>query len=670
MNREEGCCSGDIRNTIITRVVFESSEQKTHTHVVRRKTPLSKNFIDFKATSLVNGSSRRMASERSSEEYSVKASTGGRVGHTLLSLAIPGDSDPIRSPVRSAVYRTLTPGFGVGGGSSRRKGKPYRCPEGYQYGGRFTDSRLSTCGVKLFDIPSPLGMLISALAKKFRTRAADPITGNPITGGEYPDSLIESRKPQIPKVSKDNSRLADVRIKEMKQSIATHPAKTARMVRRDGFLLEPVVSAKVLREIPDNRDMEGATYILSAFGPQDIGNDELGMLSNSGVRSVVYVTPSGSSLTIEKARQLTVGERRKLGKTVTISMAQNNSKDPSARLKYLANEMGDGISYSEEFVNIKNPNEIKNNKPRWASEVFNKKNITKPIGEDGTLSRETVSSAAMSKKISSLAEAIEFVNNGGSLARIDPKILQRVLAKTNFVKKEKISQSQNLLTISNGKYFEYTNPKQFQHIGERFASDLQEHLGLPSPDVIFSGPQGDKRRYMRQDVETAMPGSVFNPNVKLYDLDPKDVAKMMISDFLTDQRERDLSSVYGMQTVDGVVPMLAQNTTSGLTDLSKIEIAKRTKMNILEFYKEIGKINYSDYYKELKIEQQIIFKKVVESMLKRARSFKVNDLRSRMALDGLSAGELAHIKIIDRLFEIRVESLSSQKKKLVELLGG
>jgi hypothetical protein len=104
--------------------------------------------------------------------------------------------------------------------------------------------------------------------------------------------------------------------------------------------------------------------------------------------------------------------------------------------------------------------------------------------------------------------------------------------------------------------------------------------------------------------------------------------------------------------------------------LSKIEITKRTKMNILEFYGEAGKIDYSDYYKELKIEQQIIFKKAIESMLKRARSFRVDDLRSRMALDGLSTGELTHIKIIDRLFEIRVESLSSQKKKLIELLGG
>ena len=662
------CCQ-DTEKTLITRVILHSPTHSTL--VMRKKTPLTKNFIDFKATSIINGASRRAAGERNTQvsDYSVKASSAGRLGHTLLSLAIPGDSDPIRSPVRSAIYRTLTPGFGRGGSSGKRRNKPYRCPEGYQYGGRFTDSRLSTCGVKLFDIPSPLGLALAAL-KKFRSRLDDPITGNPLTGGPYPESLIDARKPQIPKVSTSNGRLADIKIKEMKGGIASHPLKTARMVRRDGFVLEPVVSAKVLREIPDNRDMDGATYIMSAFGSGDIGGDELGMLSNSGIQRIIYVTPSGSSLTIEKRRQLTVGERRKFGKTINVAMSQNNSKDPAAKLKFLSNEMGDGVGYSEEFTNIKNPNEIKNGRPRWATEVFNRKKASKVSGPSGSPSRETVSTNANSKKISSVAEAIEFLSVGGSLSAIDPKILPRVLSQNKSIVRKKIANSQSLITIGQDKYFEYTNPKPFQHIAERFASDIQEHLGLVSPDVIFSSPQGEKRRYIRQDVETALKGAVFNPNVQFNDLKPEDVAKMMIADFLTDQRQRDLSTVYGMQTMDGVTPMLAVNTTSGLVDLDKIQITKRTKMNIAEFYQESGKINYSDYYQQLKIEQQLLFRKVVESLLKRARSFKINELRTRMDNDGLSVGELAHIKIVEKLFTARVDSLSTQKKKLIEMLKG
>ena len=51
-----------------------------------------------------------------------------------------------------------------------------------------------------------------------------------------------------------------------------------RMVRRDGFILEPVVSPKVLITIPDNRDMEGAAYILNANDVSTLGGEELGLL--------------------------------------------------------------------------------------------------------------------------------------------------------------------------------------------------------------------------------------------------------------------------------------------------------------------------------------------------------------------------------------------------------
>ena len=669
MSDTESCC-GDIRRTLVTRVILHTVNEKDFTQVIRAKSRLLGETIDFKAIAVMNGSSRRASEERGSGSNQ-KRSSGGKLGHTLLSLALPGDTDPLRSPVRSAVYRTLTPGFGVGGGiSPKKRNEAYRCPEGYQYGGRFTDSRLSTCGAKLFDIPSPLGALIGAIGAAFRSRLPDPITGNILGAGEMPDTLIEARKPQIPKVSAENGRLAEIRIKEMKNSISTHPAKTARMVRKDGFVLEPVVPPKVLRAIPDNRDMEGATYLMSAFGASDIGGEEIGMLSNTGIKSIVYITPSGSTLTIEKRRPLTVGERRKLGKTVTQAMQQNNSKDPAAKLKYLALEMGDGIGYSEDFNNLKNPNEVLSGRPRWASEVFKNTRVKKPVGSSGMQSRETVSSAAVKKKIKSLDEAMAFIMGGGSLSQISPELIPKVLSQSSIINREKISANQNMVTVGSSKYFEYTSPKSFQHIAERFASDIQEHLGLVSPDVIFYGSASDKRKYLREDVETALQGSVFNPNVQFNDLKPEDVAKMMIADFLTDQRERNLSSVYGMQTAEGLVPMLAQNTTSALVDLSKVQITKRTKMNIADFYEETGKIDYSSYYMELRLEQQLLFRRTVEALLKRARSFKLNDLKSRLSVDGLSAGELSHLNIVDKLFEARVNSLSTQKKKLIEALKG
>lgn len=639
---------------------------------IRSSFATSRNVIDFKALSMRNGLVKRLSRSRApiSEIQTKQSSALRTVARSAARIAVPGDIDPLKSPVRSAIYRTLTPG--LPGGSLSVPTKPnrgYRCPEGYQYGGRFTDSRLSTCGAKLFDIPSPLGLALSALRRAARgIKPGEPITGNILGGGPMPESIIDSRRPQIPKVSNPNPSAVAQQTKQLITDISKHGSKVSRMVRKDGFILEPVVPPKVLRAIPDNRDMEGATYLLSAFSVPDIGNDELGMLSNTGIKSLIYVTPSGSTLTIEKRRPLTVGERRKLGKTVTQAMAQDNSKDPAARLKYLANEMGDGIGYSETFENIGNPNQILKGKPRWAGEVFKPRKGGTKLQEAGP-SRQTVSNAATGKKITSVDQAIEAIVNGESLSRIDSSIMPQVLARSKVVQRNKINNEQSLITIGSEKYLEYLKPKKFQHLGERFASDLQEHLGLASPDILMADKPGEVRRYLRQDIEATIPGSKFNPNRKMLDFRPQDVARMMIADLLSDQRDRQLSSVYALDTPDGPIPVLAQNTTSGLTDLSDVDITKRMKMNIADFYESSNQINYSKYYKELKLEQQIQYRNFIDQLLRRARSFKLKELQSRLAIDGLTSGEKAHISIINRIYEARVDLLDTQKKTLIELLN-
>ena len=662
----DDCCKKE--NVIITRVMFSSSgEEKPEP--IRQSLATTQNIVDFKALSARNGIARKMsANKRLGQSISVKASN---VARSAARIAIPGDIDPIRSPIRSAIYRTITPGVGLGGISAPGKqNRGYRCPEGYQYGGRFTDSRLSTCGAKLFDIPSVLGYAISEIRRAARGPGKpDPVTGNPLGAGQMPESLIQSRKAQIPKVSNPNPMAVAQQAKQLVRDLSQHKAKVARMVRRDGFVLEPVVPPSVLRAIPDNRDMEGATYLMSAFGAPDIGGEEIGMLSNTGINSIVYVTPSGSTITIEKKRQLTVGERRKLGKTVNVAMQQNNSRDPSAKLKYLANEMGDGIGYSESFENIKNPNEIIQGRPKWATQVFKNPKFKKPIDEQLS-ARQTVSAAATSKKIKSIDEAIEAIVNGASLSTIDSSIMPEVLARSRVVQRNKINAEQYLISAGTEKYLEYVKPKSFQHLAERFASDLQEHLGLASPDIILSSKPGDKRRYMRQDVETVIPGSTFNPNRKMEDFSPQDVARMMISDLLTDQRERQLSSIYALDTAKGPVPVMTQNTTSGLIELDKVGITERTKMGIKDFYEGATQIDYSDYYQKLKIEQQIAYRNFIDNLLNRARSFKMKELVSRLSIDGLSEAEASHIKIIDRIFEVRVGILKSQKNDLLNLLKG
>jgi hypothetical protein len=454
----------------------------------------------------------------------------------------------------------------------------------------------------------------------------------------------------------------------MINGLSTAQSPTARMVRRDGFVLQPVVPARVLRSIPDNRDMEGAAYLLSVMNARGFGKDEIGMLSNTGVKSVTFVLPGGSTISLAKARDLTVGERRKLGKTIRVAESMATPKDPTGNMKYIADEMGDGIAYSESFINIKNPNEIVNGKPKWVNYAFSKANM--PKNPEPETARETISNAAVGKKIKSIDEAIEHLANGGSLSEISPEILAKVLAKKDLVQIQKMNNNQSIVIINGQKYIMYSPKSGYAHLAERFASDVQQHLRLESPDVYLVGGQGDKRKYLMQNVESALPGSVFNPNAKMTDFKPEDVAKMLVADFLTDQRTRGLDSVNALTTPDGEVPMFGQNPTSGLIDLSKIEITKRMKMSIADFYNSGTQINYSEYYQTLKIEQQLAFRRAIEQAISRAKAFRVAELKRRLGADGLSVGEIDHFKILEKIYSSRLAILSSSKKMLLNYLKG
>ena len=77
------------------------------------------------------------------------SSRTGRVAQSIGSIAVPGDMSDVRSPVRSTVYETLTPGGGGGGsgrtrrllgrtiGRGRGATEVLRCPSGFENGGRF-----------------------------------------------------------------------------------------------------------------------------------------------------------------------------------------------------------------------------------------------------------------------------------------------------------------------------------------------------------------------------------------------------------------------------------------------------------------------------------------------------------------------------------------------------
>lgn len=648
-----------------TRVILKKSTESTPNNILRTKTLNRAEIREFKAIAMVTGYGKKL------REIQVK-----KLGHTLLSLAIPGDSDPIRSPVRSAVYRTITPGKPGVGGSRPGENRGYRCPEGYQFGGRFTDSRLSTCGAKLFDIPSPLGLAIGALVRAGRSPKGKPASGRILGPGEYIDSPVISRAPnvQIPKVSTANASARSNGVAEMVRQLGGVDTRHSRLVRRDGFVLEPVVPASVLRAIPDNRDMEGATYIQSALGQTEFGRDELGLLSNTGVNQLLYVTPGGNTFSLQKVRELTVGERRKLGRTVNTANSIDVSLDPTARLKYVANETGDGIRYTENFPNIKNPHQVifrgGKNREKWVDETFGAtRNRMKPIGTQNLSTRETDTFAGISGKITNVDEAIAHINGGGNMADISPAVLAKVLATNGLFKETKLSANASMIDLGSRKYIYNKRPGKYEALSERFSEDVQQFLGLESPDVFLVG-SGDRRKYLREDVQSAMLGATVDRNASWKDFTPEDVAKLLVADLVTDQRVRTPDSVVAMRRGDRVVPMSAMNVSGSLMSLDSIEIAKRQKMKIDDLLSQSIMSEYSKYYQQLKSDQQAQMRKYISQLLARAKKFNLSQYRTRLSNDGkLSDGEKIHIEIIAKLFKQRVEQLSNSGQSIREALG-
>jgi hypothetical protein len=669
--KQSKCCPNT--EVVVRRFILDhQSKSFSAGSIFYMNSVLTPNIVSFKALSHANG-------VRNS--YNVKRvgliGSSGRIGQTVQaagSYALPGDISPLRSPIRSGLFTAITPGL-PGGGRPRMstRDRTARCPEGYQYGGRFTDNEMSTCGAQLFDIPGPLGLAISAIRRVLRVGARaleNSLEGNPLGAGDYGDSGIDARRPQIPRVAESNTAARLAEVARLAKEMGAPNINASRLVRRDGYVLEPVVSPKVLRAIPDNRDMEGATYLLRINDVPSIGQEELGLLSNTGVTNVSWVLPGGSLLSLEKVRPLTVGERRKLGRTVNAAMSMDNSTNPSARLQEVVEQTGDGIKYSEKFNGIARPHELVKDKngrrtEKWVRELFSKK----PNAELGE-ARETSSTAEVSDRIDSLSEALQHIADGGSLAKISPKILQQVLTENNMFKRQSMGNGLEKYYGPNGRSYLLRQARSdFSHLDDSFASDFQQHLGIESPDVYLIG-NGKRSSYLMDSVQNVFQGRDIDKDVSLQDVSPKKMAALLVSDFVNGTNNRNPSTLSIIK--DGENTTVATSEfKSELTELSKISIVARQKENI-------GKMDgagengvYGLYFKELQTLQKGLFLKEIKQLLVHARAFNFVNYKQRLSRNGvLSDSELTHLEVVGTIVKQRLDMLQNQEDVLIAMLGG
>lgn len=656
-----GCCGAT--QMVKARFIIADLESKKDLRMIRGCGAISENVISFKALAKRNGMTKN---------YNVKKvgtygsySPIGQAAQTIGSTVLPGNVSPLRSPGRSAVARTLTPGrpglpsIGSPAGLVTHDRTQARCPEGYQYGGRFTDNKYSTCGQQLFISAGPLGLAIGALRKLGRVaRALTPDTNVTALGGGQAANPVVSRRPDIPKVTTPNPRKLKLEVDSLVSKMGSLKQPVTRLVRKDGYVLEPVVPASVLRAIPDSRDMEGATYILRAMSKDDLGKDELGMLSNTGVTSVKYVLPGGSSITLEKVRPLTVGERRKLGRTVNAAAEIDNSSDFAARLKEVAAQTGDGIRYSESLKRASSVEKAMSGKLSAATPEPEKPRTATVAEETG------------GKLITNLDNAIESINNGGDISNISLEIRGEALKRARSIRMRKINAGQSLVEFADKNRFVVNEkPDKYQYLGESLAAAFQEHMGLVSGEVI-PVDIGDARRFMKQDPTSAIAGSKIDRSMKFNDFSPADIARLMISDWAIDQRLRDPSSIVPLSTSNGTRLAVMSNATAGLTKLSEIEIANRSKLSIKDFWdaKRIQQISeYNQALQEIKRQQ---FIGIYQQLLQRARSFSVSGFKSKLYRDGsLTDGEKIHLNIVLKIFNQRISALKGSEEMLRSILN-
>lgn len=662
------CCPNTIVRVV--RHVITSSEPSQKSAIYQKRAK-NQQLVTYKALVQMYGTR---------QQYNVKRvgliGSNSRIGQAVESVGsyyLPGNLSVERSPIRSTVYGALTPGrpnLNIPRPHTGRD-RTARCPEGFQFGGRFTDNNFTTCGPKLFDIPSLLGAAIGAIVGAIRNAEirAQRVTANPLTPGEYGDSMLESRRPNIPRVSLPNPVLKAQSVENLVRDMGKPDISAVRMVRRDGFVLEPVVSAHVLRSIPDNRDMEGATYILNANSISSLGGEELGLLSNTGVTNLTYVLPGGSTFTLEKVRPLTVGERRKLGRTVNASMRLDNSSNPAARLMAVAQETGDGMRYSENF-NIDNPHKVikgRNGKniENWVRRLYGGVQPEVPLSE-----KPTTSNAGISKKITSLEDAVSHIAAGGSLGDISPDILQEALNQVNLFKRTSLGKGDESIDGPNGLSYVLHQPStNFEHLNAVLVSDVQEHMGVKSPDVFPVGI-GDKRPYIVEKSSNVFPGIKPSTDKSFADVSPNAVARLMVSDFLTGVNNRSPLSVDIMAVGSDVLPV-AINNDNELTDLADIKIRARTEKLINSFQSVGDNGIYGKYYKEIKKEQQKQFLSGINELIAQARAFNFVNFKERLFQDGkLSDAEKTHLEIVETITTQRLDALEGVMERIKQVLGG
>lgn len=644
-----------------------------------------RNLLNFKA--LIAG---RVLEGRWGNKVGIvgSQSAAGRTAQSLVSYAIPGDMGSIRNPVRSTVYGAITPGGGGGGrrrgrrgglgglglrlGRDRIGGGALRCPTGFENGGRFATRGFGNCGRRLFDgavggSGSSSSGNVAGLVRR---------EGRRLKPGKYETSNVQDGDP-IPRIAAADNERFTAGIANAVTALADPKAEGLLLVRRDGRTLRAAVSANVLSGVKGNPDMQDGALVSKVKEPNSMGEQEVPTLWKSGIRKVTFTLPGGGSISVARNRELDAADRRKLARVWAGATNQSDGEyDYGLRLRRLAEGSNGSLGYEESFPNINNPQEtvtvaeIGNGEntvsvQRWVLETYladkapgrstSTKKKWKAIDVDST------ASSVSDGTINNATAAAAHLKANGNPADVPAELLNGALKASKAFKSTTVRPGVTLLERTDGqRWYRIDGDDRFGHLSERISSDVLGALGLEMPPVKFIG-EGSNRDTLVAHPENA--GGKMNRST-VANMDPKDLLRVVVGDWLTDQRDRNPSSILTIGNGRSARLVPTSNRGGALAGLSVDELEARRRLTLKDFLDQSLNDQAAKNFSDLAMAQRAILIDLYDDLLKRASNFNWDDYTSRLTLDGqISPGEKAHLELVKRLFERRLKNLRSSRQR-------
>jgi len=328
----------------------------------------------------------------------VGSSSGlGQAAQAAGSIILPGDLSDIRSPIRSQIYETLTPG---GGGSIRRPSarrllrgtgrgarNKFRCPPGFEKGGTFTNSEFSTCGAQILGIASsgpgsPTAEANNRLSRLANTAGLVNEIGDLRKNTNAVDIIRAAQIPAAPKKGSPTRAQTSIDLVLSRYTEEDFPTK---VVRRDGVILEPVVSVEALGRLNEFDDMADGSLI-EKYEAGQIGAATVPAFS-AGLRNVFVSVPDAGAVKISRVGgEISDQERAGLLRSFSAGISRSaDLPDPSAAVRSWADgsdgrftvEFGaitdNGFSVQDdknELIMVSTAGGKSQTVPRWVYETF------------------------------------------------------------------------------------------------------------------------------------------------------------------------------------------------------------------------------------------------------------------------------------------------------------